>query len=117
MIENEQPEAAALKSGSSAPSVLGTRVPLWSLLLVAVVAAVVGIATYVLRDVPDLGAVGHSERVDMTLHLCNAEVDAHRINPRAAELDLESELRAHGAKAANVRVERRDCPRGSSGTP
>ena len=88
MIENEQPEAAALKSGSSAPSVLGTRVPLWSLLLVAVVAAVVGIATYVLRDVPDLGAVGHSERVDMTLHLCNAEVDAHTINPRAAELDL-----------------------------
>lgn len=37
-------------------------------------------------------------------------VDRLKINPRKAELELTSELRDLGSRAAKVVVERQDCP-------
>ncbi len=43
--------------------------------------------------------------------LCNHDVDRLDLNPRHEELDLEAVLRDEGAGAADVRIDRRDCPR------
>lgn len=95
-------------------ALLTRRVPLWALLAaVVVVAAVLGAVVVLERRASvDLGpAVGVAERVEVEMTLCNEEVDRLELNPRRAELDLEEVLREEGATAAQVRVERRDCPR------
>lgn len=89
------------------------RVPAWTLAFVAAVVAA-GLGTVLILQVRaevHLGpAVGAAQRVAVQITLCNRDVDRLKINPREAELHLEGELRHRGAKAANVVVERQDCP-------
>jgi len=103
--------APAARSSSVLTRVLLWRLPLWSVLLLAFVGAATGLASWVLRGVPDLGpAIPSAEHVDAKVVLCNAVVDTKGINPRAAELALEREFEQLGAREANVRVTRKDCP-------
>ena len=99
----------------SRPSALLTRpIPVWAALAaVAAVAAVLGVALAVARaSSVELGpAIETAEWVEVDVTLCNEDVDRLDLNPRHAELDLEGVLRTEGARAVDVRVERRDCPR------
>jgi hypothetical protein len=115
-VENEPDHAQSRAAhGSFLGRIMTKRLPLWTLLAAVLVAAAVGIGAYVARDVPDFGpAVRHSERVEVVVHICNDQVDAQQINPRAAELKLQDELRNRGAADASVTVERRDCPEDSN---
>lgn len=104
------------RGGSVVGRLLRRRVPVWLLLAaVAAVAAALAAALVLERQSSvELGpAVGTAERVVVQMTLCNGDVDRLDLNPRRAELDLEDVLREEGAAAADVRVERRDCPRPS----
>ncbi|MDQ6728155.1 MAG: hypothetical protein M3066_18635 [Actinomycetota bacterium] len=77
---------------------------------VVVVAFSVALITQA-RSMIDLGpTVGASQSVDVHLVVCNRDIDRLQVNPRKAELGLEKVLRDEGAQAADVVVERRDCP-------
>lgn len=85
--------------------------PLWALGVVVVFAGVALMASWALRDAPDLGpAATHANHIDATVVMCNQVVDADGINPRTAELRLQRALRDAGAKHADVHVTREDCP-------
>lgn len=93
---------------------LALRVPLWALLAVTVAVAAIMAVMMVIQQQSaiDLNpVVGAAEEIDMEVTVCNHEVDRLELNPRAAELDLEDLFTDQGAGAADVRVERRDCPR------
>ena len=92
--------------------VLSARVPVWVLLVALVVAVILaGLLVVEARSGVHLPpAVGAAQDVDVRMTLCNADVDRLELNPRTAELDLEDVLRSEGARAANVVVEREDCP-------
>lgn len=111
---HDQGEGRGGGGKAGAPRLLARRIPLWAAL--AAVAAVAVLLTSLLalqlRSSVELGpAVGVAERIEVDMTLCNQEVDRLEINPRRAELDLEDVLREEGAGTADVRVERRDCPR------
>lgn len=111
MAENKDVSPPAEQPNTAARGLLAKRVPLWSLLVAVLVVSLAGLTFALARDIPDFGnAVPNSERVDVLVRMCNHEVDAHDVNPRRAELDLEQELRSRGAKKASVAVERTDCP-------
>lgn len=115
--EGEAPGARE-RPGRSGPSpvrrVLLRKVPLWLLVAVSLAIAVVLSTLLVIQQQSaiDLNpVVGAAEQVDMEITVCNAEVDRLKLNPRAAELDLEGLFKDQGADQADVRIERRDCPR------
>lgn len=86
---------------------------MWVLLaaVVVVAGALAVFAAMRLNDAVHLGpAVGGARRVEVHIELCNRDVDRLKINPRASELTLEKVLRDRGAKAADVVVDRSDCP-------
>lgn len=107
-------EKASGDGKAAASRLLARRIPLWAAL--AAVAAVAVLLTSLLalqlRSSVELGpAVGVAERIEVDMTLCNQDVDRLEINPRREELHLEDVLRDEGAGTADVRVERRDCPR------
>lgn len=102
------------RSRSMVASLLTRRIPVWSaLLVVAVVAGSLIAALVVVRQsAVELGpGVGTAQRIEVDMTLCNHDVDRLDLNPRHEELDLERVLRDEGARAADVRTDRRDCPR------
>ncbi len=110
-------EQSPASRGQGAPGLLRrtltASVPLWLLLACVLFLAVVGGIAFLVQaaSATHLGpAVGASQHVEVTMTLCNRDVDSKGINPRAAELDLQSLLRDKGARAANVVVSRIDCP-------
>lgn len=100
--------------------VLTSKVPLWLLLAVA---AAVGMILSILLVVQQQSAieldpvVGAAERIDVSILVCNSEIDRLRVNPRASELDLESLFHDEGAGVVDVTVDRRDCPEGPGTSP
>ncbi|HEX2064222.1 MAG TPA: hypothetical protein VHE80_07345 [Acidimicrobiales bacterium] len=97
-----------------AASVLTRRIPAWSALLVVVIIAAGLLAALIAarQSAVELGpAVGTAERVEIDMTLCNHDVDRLDLNPRHEELELEGVLRDEGARAADVNIDRRDCPR------
>lgn len=93
---------------------LRRRVPVWLVLgAFVVVAGSLTLALFIeRRSSVELGpAVGSAERIEVQMTLCNHDVDRLELNPRRAELDLEDVLRDQGAGEADVKLDRRDCPR------
>lgn len=86
---------------------------MWALLLIVLLASAVFTAVVVAQALGAVQvdpAVGIAQRAEMQLTLCNRDVDRLELNPRHAELELEKLLRDQGARSAEVRIERRDCP-------
>lgn len=107
---NRHRDASAKGGGAAATSVFAARVPVWAVLMVVAFGAAGLAASWFLRDVPDVGpAIDGARSVSVEIRTCNARVDARGYNPRAAELDLEHELRRLGARQADVSVKRTDC--------
>lgn len=111
---SRQGERSGTGGGSALGRALSRRVPVWLVIgAVVVVAGSLGLALFIeRRSSVELGpAVGSAERIEVQMTLCNRDVDRLDLNPRHAELDLEDVLRQEGARNADVRVDRRDCPR------
>lgn len=109
----QQPSAQGHRESGLFKRALTASVPLWVLISCVLFLVVVGGIAFLVQaaSVTHLGpAVGASQKVDVTMTLCNRDVDSKGINPRAAELDLQSLLRDEGARAADVVVNRIDCP-------
>ncbi len=105
-------EAAHTRSGIARP--LTWRIPVWSALVVVALLAAGSIAALVVvrQSAVELGpAVRAAQRIEVQMTLCNHDVDRLDINPRHEELHLEGVLEDEGARAADVTVDRRDCPR------
>ncbi|MDP9070783.1 MAG: hypothetical protein M3N68_05770 [Actinomycetota bacterium] len=86
---------------------------MWALLLIVLLVSALFTAVVVAQArgaVQVDPAVGIAQRAEMQLTLCNRDVDRVDLNPRHAELELERLLRDQGARSADVRIDRRDCP-------
>lgn len=115
---NDRNQAAASEDAATQNSwlarALSRRVPIWlALAAFFVVAGSLLLALFVeRRSSVQLGpAVGAAERIEVQMTLCNRDVDRLDLNPRHEELALEGVLSEEGARAVNVEVDRRDCPR------
>ncbi len=78
------------------------RVPLWLLAAVVVAVGITFGVVLVLQagSAVRLGpAVGVAENVEVTMTLCNRDVDRKGINPRTADVELERVLKEEGAAA------------------
>lgn len=118
--EDDEDGGPAADGPSPVRRALTAKVPLWLLLAVA---AVVAMTLSILLVVQQQSAIeldpviGAAEQVDMTILVCNSEIDRLRVNPRAAELDLENLFSEEGSGVVDVVVDRRDCADGTNGAP
>jgi hypothetical protein len=90
--------------------ILRQRVPLWLVLVGAVVVVIVLLTDLLAADRVDLGpAVDGAVNAELSLTVCNEVVDRRQFNPRTAELAAEDGLLGLGVEQVKVALARVDC--------